>query len=199
MPREYKKKMGAETVEQFADLQGLNKSTLYRWQVRIDFLPKVKDIREKWARERTGDVVDAIFKTAVKGNPLSQKLWMQVFEGFTEKQDLTVTQKQKVELGVNDIRFIIEQLPDQFKEKFYGYIREIIDTAQSLRSAGQLEDRIVTEQESSELVLGEADHDAQDLPGKAADVVAFGHKECLCADLERPAQPNNYKGASRWW
>jgi hypothetical protein len=36
----------------------------------------------------TDDVILAMYRTAMKGNPAAQKLWMQVIEGWSEKNEL---------------------------------------------------------------------------------------------------------------
>ena len=47
-------------------------------------------------RELTDDVLIAIFRSSVKGTPASQKLWLQVMEGWTEKKEIDIPGGLKV-------------------------------------------------------------------------------------------------------
>lgn len=200
MPMHEKRKMGLETIEQFAEYQGVHRTTITRWKKRYDFLPRLKELRDTWGKERTQDVIAAIYFTAISkgvGAPASQKLWMQVIEGWSEKMEIEHT--KKVELTVNDIRFIIEQLPEEYKEKFYGYLRDIFDTAQLLRLSGQIGDVDVPDERTEEHVPQQADNDAPDAPKPAADEMAESDQGCIRKDMVWQVQPHNYKGTARWW
>lgn len=185
MPVKQKEAMGLETDTAFAEFYKINDRTLRRWKDRPEFEESVRKLRRQWAFQKTQGVIEGIYRSAVKGNDKSQKLWMQVFEGFTEKTENT--QIVKVELSVNDIRFVIESLPKEYHEKYYGYIREIFDTAQSLRFAGQLADRTAPDNIIETAVLsepdGEADHDAQVVSGKRTDAVAQGYQGRIRTDM----------------
>lgn len=180
-PFKVKESMGLETQKAFAEYYKLHEGTLSEWKDRPDFEARVRHLRKKWAFEKTQDVLQGMYQSAVKGNPLSQKLWMQVFEDFSEKSEVTET--KKVEIGINDIRFIINSLPEQYREKYYGYIREIIDTAQALRHAGQLSDGTRDAEFTEAYVLDEAGEHAQDLPGKRTNELAQGHIRCVSQDM----------------
>jgi hypothetical protein len=199
LPRHEKIKMGLETQEQFAEYHGLHRETVGDWKKRRDFLPRLKELRDMWGKERTQDVIAAIYFTAISkgvGAPASQKLWMQVIEGWSEKTEVQLT--KKVELGVSDIRFIIEQLPDQLKAKFYGYLREIFDTAQSLRHAGQLPDRASTDTDAAQPLPREADQHAQELPKQKGNEVAESYPRRLRGDMEWQALTFHHQSAARW-
>ena len=195
-PSPYKQKIGLETQKQFADYYGTSERNLSRWKERYDFEPRVRELRRKWGFEKTGAVIEGIYRSAVKGNPLSQKLWLQVFEGFAEKTEVEHT--KKVEIGVNDIRFIIEGMPEPTRTKFYGYIREIIDEAVALRNAGELADGLREDDGAEAAVPGKADHDAQDASEPKADVLAGRHSASVCRDMVGLLSSGNYQGPARW-
>jgi hypothetical protein len=142
-------------------------------------------------------VIAGIYKSAVKGNDKSQKLWMQLFEGFTEKTE--VAQTSKVEIGENDIRFIINGLPEPMRTKYNGYITEIIIGANEIKNARTVDDLGWNEPRPEDPVFIETDIDAQDVPDKGANEVACRHTERVCTDMEWTVSENNYQSASRRW
>lgn len=196
MPYEEKKRLGLETQGSFCEHYNLNKSTPSRWKERPDFESRVDAILKMWSTDRTPEVVQAIYRAAVKGNPLSQKLWLQYFKGFTEKSEVTV---KKVEIGVNDIRFLIEAMPEPIRTKFYGYIREIIDTANALRNARQLDDRPLEDKDTETALPRDADHDAQDASSKSANVVAKSNSRSIRTDMVGQTQSSHHKSTPRRW
>lgn len=181
MPLKAKESMGIENDIQFAQLYGMADRTLRKWKDRPDFELEVRKLRRKWAFEKTGHVIEGIYRSAVKGNDKSQKLWMQVFEGFTEKTENT--QIVKVELNPGDIRFIIDGFPENLKEKYYGYLREIMDAAVALRDGGQLQDGTPTGTYIEAVVSESSDNNAQDVSSKRANAVAIRHTKCVCEDV----------------
>ena len=205
IPRHEKIKMGIETQEQYAKHQGMGERTINRWKKRQDFYPKLKELRDVWAKDRTQDVIAAIYRTAMSagvGAPASQKLWMQVVEGFSEKNELQVT--NRVEVGPNDIRAMIDLLPEPYRTKFYGYIDEIVNISTAVKNARGSEDARWEQANTEEHLLGEADHDAPELPGIGADVVAKGNPRSLRADMGNDthgtasAPAHHHESAARW-
>jgi len=196
LPTPEKMKLGIETRQAFAEYHKVGLRSLFRWQDRAEFKDRVQELRKKWAFEKTQGVIEGIYRSAVKGNDKSQKLWMQIFEGFTEKTEDTKT--LKVEISVNDIRFLIEQMPSEYQERFYGYLREISDTAQSLRYSGRLEDRNIPNTYVEATILEGPDTDAQDVQNVRANEMAFRHRECVSDNLEWKASESDNQSASRW-
>lgn len=197
MPHPEKVKLGIETQQQFSEHYGLGINTPTRWKQRKDFEERVDKILKMWAIDKTPDVVHSIYRSAIKGNPMSQLLWLQYFKRFNPKTEVVNT--HKVEISVNDIRFIIEGMPESYRPKFYGYIREIIDTGVTLRNSGELADGFPDEPELEDGVRGSADNDAQDLPERESDVLAASHPVSIRCDMEWPTQSRHYQGAARWW
>lgn len=191
-----KKKMELESQKAFADRYGVSERTLLRWKGMPELRARVKDIREKLAFERTQGVIDGMYKSAVMGNDRSQKLWFQIFEGFTEKQE--VKQTLKVELTVNDIRYLIDGLPEPYRSEHYGNLTKLLKDATMVEKARNVEISNLTDGAEGEIYT-ETYNDAQSVPGNGNNVVAKGYQECVCEDMEWPLPENNYQGASRRW
>lgn len=195
MPRVGKIKMGIETQEEFAKQYELAESTLTRWKDRPEFEARVRHLRKKWAFDKTGEVIEAIYKSSTKGNDRSQKLWMQVFEDFQEKSQVQHT--LKVEVSPNDIRFLIEGLPEPLRTKHYDNFRDLIVDAEQVRRAGLMQDSTGTDGLTGEIRY-EADQDARNIRDVGAHAVASRHSERVCEDMERTASESHHKSTA-WW
>lgn len=192
MPTLEREKLGIETQTAFSEYYGVSRETLSRWKNRPDFEPRVDHVQQEWGKERTGDVVMGIYRSAVKGNPMSQLLWLQYFKKFTPKTQVEHT--AKVEIGVNDIRFLIEGLPTQeLKDEHYNNLRKLLDDAQQARTAGLLEDGDRTDG-FTEDVQGQADNDAQDVSGTDADGVPESYTPSVRAHMVWEVHSNHYQG-----
>lgn len=182
LPLEAKKEIGMVTQSAFADHYKIAFNTTTAWKRRPDFIAKVRALRQDWGFERTGDVLNGMYKAAVKGNPNSQKLWLQYFEDFTEKSEQTNV--NRVEIGVNDIRFIIEQLPEPLKSKHYANLRDLLDDADAVRNAREIEDSAGAAGPTQALP-GQADNLPPDVPATEAGAVAEGDTAGVREDMER--------------
>jgi hypothetical protein len=161
LPKPEKIRMGIETQKDFASYNHCSEDTLTRWTDRPEFMPAVKALWKKWGKGRTPSIVQAIYNSAVSGGkeaPQAQKLWMQVIEDFNEKQSVTVTNEKKVVLGVGDIRYAIEQLPEPLRTKHYGYLRELAEDLVRVRNARDISDDSWNER-PPETTLDEASDD----------------------------------------
>lgn len=200
LPHHEKVRMGLETHEQFAEYHHFHRNTLSTWKKRSDFYVRVTELRREWAKDRSGDVIAAMYKSAMSTGPsaaLDRKLWMQIFEGFSEKTEVQHT--KKVELTTNDLRFLIGLFPDDLKRKYYGYIREIIDAGERLRSTGQLEDRRIDRYELEGSVSDQTDHDASNISIERTDELSKGDKECIRGNMVRITSASDNQGTARWW
>ena len=73
--------------------------TVSRWKANDEFWQDVKKRMHEWAKDMTPSVIGSLLKTIGRDGKASEvKLWMQIFEDFTEKTDATV----KVEPDVED-------------------------------------------------------------------------------------------------
>lgn len=197
MPPVERVKLGIENQKDFAEYYGVEESTLSRWKQRPDFEERMDKILRMWAIDKTPDVVQGIYRAAIKGNPASQLLWLQYFKKFNPKQEIEHTQKIKVELAENDIRRLIEILPENLKIKHYGYLRELLDDASAYRSAQQSEDSRWTERPALAVPV-EADNDAPDLPEPKAGPVPQSHPHSLRANMVGELSAHHYQSPERW-
>jgi hypothetical protein len=116
-PREFAIAMGIEdeetlelidipTQKAFGERFGVHPDTLSDWNRSADVSNSMEQVRA-WATHLTKNVVLALYNNAIrKGNMMEVKLWLQVVEGWEEKQ--------KVEheyLGVAGITYEIVKTP----------------------------------------------------------------------------------------
>lgn len=124
MPPSERAKFGIETQEQFVEFYNIGVNTPTAWKRRTDYKVYVTTLRSEWAFAKTGAVIEGIYRSALKGNPHSQKLWLQYFHGFSEKKELTI--KDRPVIGINDILYLVEQLPESEREKYYEWLRDLL-------------------------------------------------------------------------
>lgn len=197
MPYKEKERLGLETQEAFIAYYKIGANTPTRWKHRPDFEGRVDAILKMWSTDKTPDVVHSIYRSAVKGNPMSQMLWLQYFKKFNPKKE--DTDEKKVVLGINDIRYAIEQLPENLKKKHYGYLRELTEDIAACRNARDIEDDVWYARPET-TISDEADNDAQDIPNKeSSNAVAKSHKASIRADMVGPISESNHQSAERWW
>lgn len=70
---------------EFAKENGVSIDTLTDWKKLKGFFDEVKLAGLVSNRNFSPEVIGGILRAAKKGNPASQKLWLQYFEGFTDK------------------------------------------------------------------------------------------------------------------
>lgn len=197
------------TQAEFSAKFGIGHDALANWKKQSNFWKEVKALTDEWGKERTPDVVAGIYRSAVKGNPHSQKLWLQAFAGFNEHQQ--DQDAQKVEVSPNDIRFLIDALPEPLRSKHYANFRELLDDASVVATNDQfiVEGEIVQDDGHAKAgsdtsrptpaIPREADHPTQDVSNAKANRMAGRDPFCLCENMVRKAQPHNHQSAARWW
>lgn len=205
MPNAERIKLGIETQADFSQVNKVHVNTLSVWKKRPDFMKRVDEIHHEWGQEMTGGVIQGMYKAAVKGNPMSQLLWLQYFKNFNPKRDEYAQNNGKLEVTTNDIRFLIEGLPLELKQKHYGYLRELLDDAARVANAidsGEIPDGIRNIEESAraerleEAVQGETDNAPRDVPVERTNAIPRRHSESVCDDMERQVSAHNYQSAA---
>ncbi|CAB4218766.1 hypothetical protein UFOVP1596_41 [uncultured Caudovirales phage] len=78
----------APTLKELAEETKLSVNTIHKHYATIKF-----ESTNNPLRALTPDVIASIAVSARKGSSASQKLWMQLMEGWVEKQDLNVSNK----------------------------------------------------------------------------------------------------------
>lgn len=84
-----KEKQGMPTMSEISTITGLSHSTVQRHLDDLHFEPLKHPLRIL-----TPDVILAIANSARKGSAMSQKLWMQLMEGWVEHHDITTMGNQ---------------------------------------------------------------------------------------------------------
>lgn len=73
---------------------GVGEDTLSEWKRRNSFYDEVSKKRKEWGRDRTPDVIHALYSNILKtGSVSGVKLWLQYFEGWVEKVDTNLLKK----------------------------------------------------------------------------------------------------------
>lgn len=96
----------APTYTDLSERTGLSYKTIERRYKEIQFKPM-----DSYFRLITPDIIVAIANSCKKGNAASQKLWMQIIEGWSERQELTGKDGGAIEVQ-------IYRLPDGSEIKF---------------------------------------------------------------------------------
>lgn len=65
---------------------GVGQDTLSEWKKKVGFWSEVSKLRKEWSKEKTSDVVHALYKRAIETGSASEvKLWFQLVEEWSEK------------------------------------------------------------------------------------------------------------------
>lgn len=193
MPHGERKAIDLKTQGEFCERYDIHPNTPAQWKALPDFRARVRDLRDKWAFDKTQEVIEGMRIAAVGGNAMSQLLWLQYFEGFDPKKQAEKT--EKVEISVGDIRFLIEALPEPLKSEHYANLRKLLDDSTAFANSREIESGDRAEG-SAPGVQGEADHDASHVPVTETHAVATRHPISVCADMERKASSSHHQGAS---
>jgi len=203
MPPMEQRRLGIETQEQFGEYYKVSGVTMWKWKQRTEFHQRRMKLVRDWAHDRTPGVIQSIYASCLKGNSDSQRIWLKYFEGWVEETKVDHT--LKVEITQNDIRHLIEALPEKEKLECYGHLRQILDIATAVRNSGRLNDSTAGYNDAEDAVFTEADNDAQDVSGSGANELAESYPHSIRADLgdnsnrTAPASTYHNQSAERWW
>lgn len=203
---------GMERLVDFARAYDVGETTLWRWSNKPSFQNRVKEIWKTTAKGNTPDVVRSIYLSAIGGGkeaPQAQKLWMQVVEDWNERSELAVEETKKLVISVNDVRFLIEALPEQLKQKHYANLRELLDDNAAHGNSGNIDRQVIELAEKSEnsggddglenSIPGQTDHNAQDVQNEPTDELAKSNTSGLCCNLVRATSAYNHQSSAWWW
>lgn len=130
---------GIETREQFCRVHEVpNVGLLEIWTKRRDFKSRVTIFREDWAFSKTSEVLGSVYAAACNGDHRSQRLWLEHVHHMTEKYD--PDKPKRIEVTPDDIRYMIDGLPEPMKTRNYERLREIIDEMADAARAGAFDE-----------------------------------------------------------
>jgi len=88
--------------EKFSRKCDVSQTTIARWKNHKEFWNDVRVKMHEWAKDFTPSVIGSLMRTAVReGKAAEVKLWMQIFEDFTEKESMTASVKLENEQDFN--------------------------------------------------------------------------------------------------
>jgi len=107
-----------KTQLEFQVEYNVSHGTLANWKKDPNFWEDVQRAIKEWAKEKTPDVIAAIYGRIVqKGDPMAAKLWLQYIQDWAEKREET----QIKEVGQNLAEIIKKDLENA---KQRGVIRD---------------------------------------------------------------------------
>ena len=132
----------------FAKAFNVNKDTLTRWKSRPEFEKDVDRLLKNWGRGKTPDIIQSIYRSAMKGNAKSQRFWIEYFGGSLKPVNSKETKSAEL-LREGDIRQLITFLPEWMQEKYNKMLHDLsVDTSIFLNINGPSQD--MTEAEFEE-------------------------------------------------
>ncbi len=108
----------------------LTKIRLLAGNRRPEFEGKVDTLQKSWGRDRTPDVAEAIYRSAIKGSARSQKLWLQYFTSMDPNKK---PRQEEPLFQLEDIRYIIQNLPKDLQDKYNVFFRDLHIDAKGFR------------------------------------------------------------------
>ena len=85
-----------QNQKDLAEKFGVGEDTLSDWKKRNGFWNEVKTQHKDFGKARTADVLEGLYHKAKKGTAPEVRLWLQYFEGFSERAELDTEIKQVV-------------------------------------------------------------------------------------------------------
>lgn len=125
LPSFEKRARGVSDQNTFAERYGVNKDTLTRWKNRRDFEAGVRKYIENEAKGRTSGVIEALYRSAMKGNSRSIRLWLTYVEGWHPNRKQKEVEYAPL-IREEDIFYHISFLPEDLKEKYTTRMNELL-------------------------------------------------------------------------
>lgn len=176
---ERQKAKGYNTVTEYSQYNDIDRTTLWRWRKSPEFRKRVNTIRKDWGDDMTAQVFDGWKMACMKGNPKAIELWLSYFHGFDKKNVHEVQTQQHVE--PNDIRALIEELPEDEQEHYYITLAQLAARVRELRTARGYTD---AESQPAPDVQEQTYQLPQGAPDTRVNEMATGHQEYLRTAVE---------------
>ena len=106
-----------QTQRKLAEKFGVGNDTLSEWKQREGFWEQVHRELRTWSKDRTPNVIYALYNKAKSGGAAEVKLWLQYIDGFSEK---SVTQFEQPRLRKDIDEIIARAYGEAAKRKNEG-------------------------------------------------------------------------------
>ena len=127
-PRTGKSKV--PTQNDFALKYGIHINTLSLWKNRKDFMEAVNSVRKNWGRERVGNVMASLYTRCVKyGMAYDVETYLAYYDNWSRTQVVKHVQEK---FDADDLRSIINSLPEGIQKDAYEKLGEVIAIAESI-------------------------------------------------------------------
>lgn len=127
-----KKECGILTAKAFAKKHNVGESRLSKWKKRDDFSKAYGEAMRLKLTCDTSDVLEGLKDNCIKyGRANDVELFLLYVEGWDRKQALE--KKEEVVLGQNDIRLLVDILPEEKRKKFYDTLTDLLAEAENAR------------------------------------------------------------------
>lgn len=125
-------KSGITFAKDFANKYGIREATLSEWKKRPEFNELKREAQIAKLSDETSDVLDGLKRRCIKyGMAYDVELFLLYVEKWDRKHVLEIL--SEVKLGNNDIRTLIDGLPEEEQKRFYDTLTELIAKAEQTR------------------------------------------------------------------
>ena len=124
---------GLPTGRKFAEHYGINENTLTLWKRRADFNELKREAQILKLSDETSDVLDGLKKRCIRyGMAYDVELFLLYVEKWDRKHVLEIL--GEIKLGDNDVRTLVNFLPEEKQKKFYDLLTELLAEAEYART-----------------------------------------------------------------
>lgn len=121
------------TQADFAAKYGVHQNTLVKWKKTKEFQELVDQKQARWGIDHTPDVMSALLRRCLQyGISSDVGLWLAFYKQWDRKQ---VIKHVHEKLDPDDIRSLIELLPETEKKQAYDHLTNIVIKAERARSS----------------------------------------------------------------
>lgn len=130
---EERAKVDIPFAKDFANKYGIREATLSEWKKRPEFHELKREAQILKLSDQTSDVLDGLKRRCIKyGMAYDVELFLLYVERWDRKHVLEIL--GEVRLGDNDIRTLVDGLPEDKQKKFYVTLTELIAEAKQVRA-----------------------------------------------------------------
>lgn len=126
-----RKKAGIITAGDFAKKYGIHEATLSKWKNRPDYHDTKRQAQIHKLSDSTADVLDGLKTRCIKyGMANDVELFLLYVEKWDRKHVLEIL--GEIKLGKDDIRSIVDVLPEDRRKQFYVTLSDLIAEAKAI-------------------------------------------------------------------